>query len=135
MTGQKLPKGKACLKSKKLVLSEGESRIRRGGNLKKYGFIAVKGSVIWGKSPKGNWKECPVRGTLKVYSEIKETYQDLQKMREATEETCLKKRAKTERAKDAGQKLNKERGYVDQAGVQSKQCRKKLTHRKGNQKG
>lgn len=34
-------------------------------------------------------------------------------MREATEETCLKKRAKKERAKDAGQKLNKERGYVD----------------------
>lgn len=126
MTGQKLPKGKACLKSKRLVLSEGESRDQEGREpQKKYGFIAVKGSVIWGKSPKGNWKEGPIRGTLKAYSEITETYQDLQKMREATEETCLKKPAKKERAKDGGQKLNTERGYVDQAGVQSKQRRKK----------
>lgn len=46
-------------------------------------------------------------------------------MREATEETCLKKTAKKERAKDGGEKLNKERGYVDQAGVQISSVGKK----------
>lgn len=44
MTGRKLSKGKACLKSRKLVLSEGESRDQAGrGPQKECAFTAVKG--------------------------------------------------------------------------------------------
>ena len=48
--------------------------------------------------PNGNWKECPIRGTLKRYSEIKILgFADNERSDEK------------ERAKDAGWKLNKER--------------------------
>lgn len=56
--------------------------------------------------PNGNWKECPIRGTLKIYSEIKILgFADDER---SDEETYMKKYGKKE-SKDAGWKLNEAR--------------------------
>lgn len=48
--------------------------------------------------PNGNWKECPIRGTLKIYSEIKILgFADNERI------------TKEERTKNAGWQLNKVR--------------------------
>lgn len=122
--GQKSSKGKAHLKSRKLVLSEGEGRdqeMRRPQT--EYAFITLKGYHIWGDSPKENWEECPMRGTLRYTQKLRKCIRIFRKWERHLRRLACKN-SKEGKSKRWRLEANKEKAHVNQAMVQNLQCRK-----------